>query len=113
MGLECGGCRRWFHAKCEKLSKKEYEKVCEIEDKIMWHCGECGEILPMVLQENRRLQKELALVKKEICEIKELMAATKGSGSPGSLEKLTPEVIKNLQLEFEIRREEINKIRKS
>lgn len=87
MGLECGGCRRWFHAKCEKLSKKEYEKICEIDEKVIWHCGECGEILPMILKENRRLEKELMIVKNEMSEIKEMIVALKGSDTSESCDK--------------------------
>lgn len=109
MGMECGGCKRWYHAKCEKLSKKEYEKICEIDEKIIWHCGECGEILPLVLKENRRLHKEIEIVKKEMSEIKELMRVAKGSETSGNFEKLISEKIKDFQQEHEIKKEEMNK----
>ena len=77
MGLECVGCNRWYHAKCEKLSKKEYDKICELEDKVMWSCGKCGDVLTMILQENGKLQKELAMVKQDIGKMREEMVAMK------------------------------------
>ena len=74
MGLECGGCRRWYHAKCEKLTKKEYDRICEIDDKVLWHCGKCGDILPMILEENRDLKKEIKSLKQEFAKMKEEVA---------------------------------------
>ena len=69
------------------MSKKEYEKICEIDEKVIWHCGECGEILPMILKENRRLEKELMIAKNEMSEIKEMIVALKGSVTSESCDK--------------------------
>ena len=83
-GLECGACRRWYHANCEKLTKKDYDKICEIDDKILWHCGKCGDILPMILTENRKLHKELAVIKREMLGLKGFMMDVKGGDSTGN-----------------------------
>lgn len=110
MGLECGGCNRWYHAKCERVSKKDYDLICRVDDKVMWHCGKCGDILPMVLKENKRLQNELVNLKQEICEIKERMETTNRSGMPGSLEKVNKEIVGSLQRELKSRMEDMVKM---
>ncbi|KAG5869960.1 hypothetical protein JTB14_004125 [Gonioctena quinquepunctata] len=42
--LQCnGGCERWFHKECTKLSNKEYEKYCDKKSRDKWICDECIE----------------------------------------------------------------------
>ena len=40
-GVTCDRCKMWHHAECEGLSRKEYEKIVEIDEKIRWYCQDC------------------------------------------------------------------------
>ena len=37
----CNGCQFWCHAKCEKLSDKEYDELTKQKSKIKWYCCCC------------------------------------------------------------------------
>ena len=101
MGIECGGCKKWYHAKCEKLTKKEYEKICEIEEKVMWNCSKCGDILQMLLKDNRKLQQELMSVRSEVSEMKEAISTNYSTVVSESVERLISEAVNGFRLEFD------------
>lgn len=41
-GLLCDGfCRSWFHTGCVNINVKNYRKICDLGDKVMWLCTAC------------------------------------------------------------------------
>ena len=39
-GLQCDGCRMWYHIRCDKVEKKLYKVHMEHED-LIWLCRKC------------------------------------------------------------------------
>lgn len=60
-GLECELCECWFHIKCEKVKKEEYECIQEMGEGISWYCRGCkdkAKNTKKILQENQALKSE-------------------------------------------------------
>jgi len=66
MGLECEICKNWFHAKCQKINKIEYEKISEVIDKISWQCKDCGSFSYRIMEENKQLRRQVEEMKLKI-----------------------------------------------
>ena len=58
MGLVCDLCGRWYHAGCEKISKKEYEMISKIGEKGRWYCQRCRGLEGGMKEENRKYKIE-------------------------------------------------------
>ena len=74
-GMECDGCKRWFHAECIDMQKEDYEKVLKISDRarMKWYCLKCEKKSEGLQKENVILKKENSTLKEEIAELKNLM----------------------------------------
>lgn len=106
MGLECEICKFWFHAKCEKLTKREYDKISDVIEKVSWHCKECKSFAGKIVEENRKLYKELGELKHNMEEMKKGMKAA--FDIQQSVKKTEVE-LKNLVKNFSEELEEIKK----
>lgn len=82
MGLICDFCNRWFHSTCEKLSKKEYEMIMKMDQKVRWYCSGCEgamEGMQNVMMRQKEEIVELNKTNKELFKaVRELEKRTAG-----------------------------------
>lgn len=57
MALNCDLCQRWYHVGCVKVTKKEYDMISKIDEKVKWFCLDCGEQVKIVQEENSELRQ--------------------------------------------------------
>ena len=67
-GVICDLCNRWHHSECEGVTKKEYDKIVEIDDKVRWYCKRCDLKIDDIVERNRLLAEENEIMKKRIGE---------------------------------------------
>ena len=79
MPIQCDSCQKWFHGKCEKITRNEWSVLGSSNDN--WHCTKCkSELFPFnkldndeflncvscISQELRNLQKRCMFLEKSV-----------------------------------------------
>ena len=73
MGIECYVCNRWSHAKCEKITKEEFN-IFGKKNSFRWMCETCRD--QDIGTKIERLLMTVVGVKKEITQMKEQLLET-------------------------------------
>lgn len=77
-GIECDRCLKWFHIKCAKMSKEQYEMHVEMKD-CFWFCVTCKIKVKKYLatvNEKDEIMEVLTKIQTDIKEIKDKNAKT-------------------------------------
>ncbi len=61
-----GDCDGWFHLKCAKLSKDEFNFIDQNKESVNWYCTKCKEINKDLRQEKQKILKENEKLKKQV-----------------------------------------------
>ena len=85
-GVECESCKNWFHARCQKISNKEYANMQDV----VWICTYCSN------QQTVRHDKEMKLFKMYVDDI-----ICTVRGDPDEYLKFANSLHNNLQFSLE------------
>lgn len=71
LGLMCDLCCRWYHIKCEKVSKEEYDAIGKAGEKVKWFCACCEDGIKNLHFENSELRKEVRKLEDRVSDVEE------------------------------------------
>ena len=69
-GIKCDLCRRWYHADCQGVARKDYDLLSKVETKVMWFCVRCDGKMDDISDGFRKMEQKVELVENEIIRIK-------------------------------------------
>ena len=75
MGVQCGVCLHWWHAKCQDISEQNY--VFLKDNQIHWYCKGCNAAAVRLHQQLTLLQTQQTEMANEMKEMKENMVSKK------------------------------------
>ena len=102
MGIECYVCNRWSHAKCEKITKEEFNVLGKKNSSFRWMCETCRD--QDIGTKIERLLMTVVGVKKEITQMKEQLLETVERSLMEKVDELTTKTCQRMQ-------EEINELK--